>query len=153
MSVKPTAIQSQALGRLVSETAMKQARKDLAPGLHVIDMTVRISGALRVADDTCRIPTSRIGTKSLMGLFLARSGALREANLVLLEECIGEVIARSVMDDEEADCQVSDALASTYEARYDAIVERFLEGLTPVPVRGAVKANLTVEILGEKDSE
>lgn len=153
MPTKPNAIQSQALGRIVSESAMKQARKGLAPGLHAVDMTVRVTGALRVAEDTSRIPTSRIGTKALMGLFLARSGALRDANLALLETCVGEVIARNIADEEEADGQVVDALTATYEAQYDAIVERFLEGLTPAPVKGAVKADLKVEILNGEDSE
>ena len=141
------------LTKLVGKTVLASARGKLGPGLYPIDMAVRVTGSLSVESDTCKVPTVRIPQKRLMGLFLARSGALAEANLKLLQECVGDVIAESVAQDESEEdvgetCQlVAETLESRYARRYDEVVAGFLSGLVKTPVKGACSARVTVERL------
>lgn len=129
-----------ALGKAVAASEIKGHRSKLTPGIYPVDMTVHVKGVLQVELDTQKTPTVRIGVKSVMGLFLARSGALRETNRLLLQECISEVIREQIAtnDDDAKVVHVGDALREKYEEEYDTLVASMLSELPKTPVKGDV---------------
>lgn len=142
MSLNHTEIQ--AIRRLIKDKEFSTSREHLSPGIYPIDFTVRITGHMRVGEDTKKTPTIRIPQKRLMALLLARAGAQRPALLDLLHDCLTTAINEQVeaaSKGHEAP-SVSDAMEGMYADVYDAMVESLLMSLPKITERGHVVTSL-----------
>lgn len=136
-----------ALNNLVTTKALKLARVGLAVGTHQVDVTVKVTGTVTVGEDFTRIPTVGIPVKEVLALFLARSGALRDANIKLLQECFAQAFAQDSKG--EGALKAAAELDSVFEDQVTAI----LASLPPAPVKGAVTTKLTVSEVVEAEAE
>jgi hypothetical protein len=147
-SVVLSAIETQALSRVISEKVFKASRKEFGPGLYPVDLTVRISGNLKVGEDFEKKPTIRIPQKKVMALMLAKAGAMRPHLMTLMEECIGETIRMQLAAEaagELAEETVAGSLQEHYDEQYDQMVAQFCSNLPKIKERGHVLSNLTLE--------
>lgn len=147
IDISLSSVETQALGRVIKKTALAKSRETMGPGLYPVDITVRISGNLKVGEDSEKTPTVRIPQKKVMALMLAKAGAIRPHLLTLMEECIGEVIAAQVQSEasgEEGE-EPGEVLQDAYAEAYDQIVAKFCAGLPKIRERGHVSAKLVME--------
>ena len=127
-----------ALNNLIETKAAKAARAGLSVGTHQVDMLVRVQGTVSVAADTEKVPTVSIPVKEVLALFIARSGATREASLKLLSECLTDALKDGVKG--EGAIKAAAEMDKEFEARIKALTA----ALPKSPVKGAVKTDLTV---------
>lgn len=124
---------------LALSKAVKADRDAVTQGTYEVDFLVRVHGTMSVAPDTQKVPTVSIPLKEVLALFVARSGATREASLKLLAECLTDALSKGT-----AGCG---AIAET--ADIDKVFEDQVAALTAslpkTPVKGAVKAKLSVD--------
>ena len=132
------ATQTIALNSLIETKVAKAAREGLEVGTHQVDVTVRVTGSLTVAEDTEKTPTVSIPVKEVLALFVARSGCTREASLKLLRECLTDALAEGTKGEGAIDGAVD------IDAEFKAMVSTLTASLPKTPVKGAVKAKLTV---------
>ena len=133
-----------AVAKAIGDKATKAARADLAVGVHHVDVTVRVHGALTVGADTDKAGTARMLTKATVALLLRRMGATGDAALAALRD----VIAESVALDESAEAAL---LAQTGVGDALARVEAELVSALPrIAVSGAVRAALAVERVSDE---
>lgn len=122
----------------------KTAEKNGVPvGEHSVDATItlRVLGSITKSMDTTYTPTADIPLLPTMALLLSRAGFTREGSVKVLTECmLASMRAGTDPADEIAD-RVKDIEAAMESVR------KVIEAL-PVKVRaGAVRANVTVEVL------
>lgn len=134
------ALEVTALNNLVEAKALKAARAELSVGTHQVDVVVHVKGTITVGEDYPRTPTVGVPVKELMALLLARSGALREANVKLLQECFTEVMA----DGEGKGKDALKAAVKDLEAVWEPQVNAILATLPTAQVRGPVTTKLSV---------
>ena len=135
-----------ALNSLVEAKALKAARAGLAVGTHQVDVTVHVTGTITVGEDYTRTPTVGVPVKEVLALFLARSGALRETNVALLQECFTEAMADGKGKGKDA---LKDAVADL-DAVWADQVDAILATLPPAQVKGPVTTKLAVaEVVAE----
>ena len=133
-----------ALNNLVATAAAKAARDELSVGTHSVDMMVHVTGTLTVGADTEKTPTVSIPVKEVLALFIARSGCTREASLALLKSCLSDALA----DSTKAVGAIDNAV--DIDAEFKAAVAGLTASLPKTPVKGAVKAKLTVTEVAER---
>jgi hypothetical protein len=68
-----------AITKAIKEKLAKEARADLSPGIHPVDVTAHIKGILDVKEDETFTPTVNIPIKSAFALFIRYCGVTREA--------------------------------------------------------------------------
>ena len=126
------AMQAIALTKAVSDKEAKAARAELKPGKVLVDLTVRITGAVSVAEDTAAAPTAHALSLEAVATALHFAGVTRERAIEALARIAvnGETVA-----DEERRESV-DAIVSALQAKFAA--------LPKVPRKGAVRATLIV---------
>lgn len=129
-----------ALNNLVEAKALKAARAGLAVGTHQVDVTVRVTGTVTVGEDYGRTPTVGVPVKEVLALFLARSGALRGANVALLQACFTEAMADGAGKGKDALKKAVTDLDTVWTDQVNAI----LATLPDAPVRGPVTTKLAV---------
>lgn len=134
MSIELSAIEGLALSK-----AFKADRDAVAPGTYEIDMLVRVHGSMTVAQDTEKTSTVSIPVKEVLALFVARSGATREASLKLLEECLTDALVKS-----STGCGAISEMADIDQV-FSAQMTKLIASLPKTPVRGAVRTKLQVE--------
>jgi hypothetical protein len=131
-----------ALGKLLSRQAIKAARDEVESGTHPVDVTLRVTGDLEIAEDGKRKPTVKVLTKATVALLLRRMGCTREDALALLESVFSDALNLDEDAREKllAETGVDDALKS-----FD---KKVLSNLPKLTCKGRVKANLEAEVFG-----
>ena len=135
---KMNAIETTALNNLIATKAAAAARGELIPGQYDVDIVVRVSGTVKVAEDTEKTPTVSIPVKEVLALFIARSGATREASIKLLRECLTDALKKDVEGVGAIDA------AADIDAEFKSAVAALTASLPKTPVKGAVKTVLEV---------
>lgn len=130
-----------AVTSLVKESAQKTARAALDVGTHDVDITLRVVGTIDVASDTTRVPTVSIPLKEVLALFIARAGGTREGSIALLRGCMADALALGP----EGVGAIADVV--DIDAVYVEQVQAITASLPRTPVRGAVRADLRVEVI------
>jgi hypothetical protein len=121
------------LSKVVNSAAEKAAREGLSAGVYPVDFTVTVKGEVSVRPDTEKVPTVSIPIKETLALFIARSGALRDANIALLSECIADALAAK-----GGEGGAKGALTGEFDAAFGEVVSNFLATLPKTKVKGAV---------------
>ena len=130
------------LSKIVPAAAEKAARDALTPGKFDVDFTVHVKGPVVIRQDTEKTPTVSIPLKEVLGLFIQRSGALRDANIALLRDCISDALAAK-----GGDGGAKGALIGEFDEAFGKVVADFLSTLPKTPVKGAVDVkNISVTI-------
>jgi hypothetical protein len=140
MGYQMNATEITALNNIVQAKALKAARADLAVGTHQVDVTVRVTGTVTVGEDYTRTPTVGVPVKEVLALFLARSGALREANVKLLQACFAEAMADGAGKGKDALKEAVADLDTVWADQVDAL----LAGMPVATVKGPVTTKLAV---------
>ena len=122
------AIETLAIDKLVSEKAMKNARKQIAPGTYLTDFWVRISGSVEIGEKYVRRVPQKAQPWNLLAV------ALSHLNGTTVESIVREAMA--------ADPE----MVKDIKARADAAVVS-LKGMTETTCAGRIKANLNAEIV------
>jgi len=138
-------VETVALGKITSTAGLSAARDGLSAGVHFVDVVVRVSGTLTVAEDTDKVPTVSIPLKEVLALFVARSGCTRAASLALLAECMTEALAGGGVSGVGAV-----EAAADIDAAFKASVGALLAALPRTKVRGAVKVGLVIEVIPDE---
>lgn len=131
-----------ALGKLLNRKAVEAARVEVASGSHPIDVTVRVTGDLSIAEDCERKPTVKVLTKATVALLLRRMGVTRVQAMDLLQSAFADALT---LDEDArkrllAETGVADAL--------DVFDKNVLGRLPKIPVKGRVTVNLEAEVFG-----
>jgi len=121
------------LSKLIPARAASEARDCVAPGEYPVDFTVTVKGVVTVKEDTVKVPTVSIPIKEVLALFVARSGAMRAANIRLLAECIGDALSAK-----GGKGGATGSLSSEFDAHFGEVVASFLAGLPKTNVKGIV---------------
>ena len=122
------------LSKVIPAAAEKAAREGLTAGTFDVDFTVHVKGPVTIRPDTDKTPTVSIPLKEVLALFIARSGALRDANIAILSECITEALAAK-----GGDGGAKGALVGEFDAVFGQVVTDFLSTLPKTKVKGAVE--------------
>jgi len=122
------ATETLAINKLVSDKAVKDARKQIAPGTYLTDFWLRISGSVEIGEKYVR----RVPQKAQPWLLLAV--ALSHLNGVTVESIVREAMS--------ADPE----MVADIKARADAAVVS-LKGMTETACSGRIKANLNAEVV------
>jgi len=132
------------LSKVIPARAASEHRDGVSPGAYPVDFTVRVSGTVNVKDDaTPKTPTTSIPVKEVLGMFIARSGAHREANIKVLRECLTEMLTSK-----GGKGGAKGSISPEFDAAWSDTVGAFLETLPKTRVRGEVEMdNVTVEII------
>jgi hypothetical protein len=121
------------ISKLVAARAASEARDGVSAGEYPVDFTVTVKGTVKVKEDTDKVPTVSIPIKETIGLFIARSGAMRAANIRLLAECIGDALAAK-----GGKGGATGSLTGEFDAHFGDVVTAFLAGLPKTAVKGIV---------------
>ena len=132
-----------ALSKAVKSKAVEAARRELGPGVHHVDCTVRVRGSLEIGEDGERSPTASIPVKEVLALFVARSGANRGAALKLLRTCLRDALSKG------PSAQGAITMAADIDRIFEAEVAELVKGLPPTPVRGSVRVAVEVTRCGK----
>ena len=133
--MKLTNIETIAVGIAIKEAALKDLKRGLTPGVHNVDVTVRILGSINRLADT----TGVIAQKAEPWALLA--AALDKLNGVTVESLVAE--AEKLRSD---------------EAKMEAIKERTAAALVAIkgkvtgPISGQTRGTLTVELVATERS-
>lgn len=122
-----------------SSEQYKTARDALAPGSYDVDFTVRITGQLVVGEDTDKTPTASIPIKESLALFIHYSGITRARAVAVLQRAMAEALAKDTC------CQGAIAeMLPIVDQTIESTLKPVLESLPRTPVRGSVRASLTL---------
>jgi hypothetical protein len=126
-----------ALSKAIKDKDAKEARASLTPGEHLVDVTVRISGALEIAPDTEKASTSSLLSEEFLIIALKMSGCTRERAC----EIIADLAKQGVNGDAKANKANRQALVEEYdpEGRISAIFADVKNSLPKTKVAGAAK--------------
>jgi hypothetical protein len=130
-----------ALSRAISAKEASAAREQITPGSYDVDLTVRVKGVIEVSEDTDRPPTTSIPVKEVLALFLARSGCTREHSIALLRECLTEALKDGVTGKGAIEA------SADIDREFKAAVAEITSSLPRNPVKGAVKAHVTTDLV------
>lgn len=136
-------IEKLAVAKAMAKKEADEARDGIGIGKQSVDFYLHVSGELSVAADTEKTPTVSIPLYATLAIALKKAGVQAENILALIESSVIEAIAK--------DQSMNDELSDSIEKICDHLKTRFAETLPKTPVRGAVKANLTVEKIEAAD--
>lgn len=142
-STTATALTTIAMTKAIPKKEADLARAELSPGSYPIDCVVRISGNMTVAPDTEKVPTVSVPLKEVLALFIARAGITREASIKLLGECLTDALKG-----EATKAAGAVAAAADIDQEFEKQTKALLASLPKTKVKGSVKTNLTVEVIG-----
>jgi hypothetical protein len=129
------------LSKVIPSRKASAHRDGVTAGEYPVDFTVRVSGLVNVKEDTEKVPTVSIPVKEVLGLFISRSGALRDANIALMKECITDALNNKGTKGAQG------ALTAEFDAAFGQVVAGFLSTLPKTKVRGEVEMDgLTVTV-------
>lgn len=136
-------LETLALSKLITDKAEKSARSSLSPGTHDIDLTVHIHGSMAIAEDTTKAATASIPLLAALAFAIDAAGAVGPA----VEKAILAGVARALREGEEgaAGLECRKGLLERIEQLKDAIAST----LPRVPVKGAVRAVLAVDVVDQ----
>jgi len=132
-----------ALSKALSKRVIDDARELLTPGVHNVDVSIRISGSLSVSEDYFTTPTVSIPLKETMALLLHRMGFQREAAITILREVMTEAIGTMGCGKNA----LADALPIVVEAM-EMVETEILAHLPQQSRKGPVRASLAIEEIG-----
>jgi len=133
------------LSKLVAARAASEARDGVSAGEYPVDFSITVTGVVTVKEDTVKVSTVSIPIKETLALFIARSGAMREGNIRLLAECIGDALAAK-----GGKGGATGALAGEFDSHFGEVVTAFLAGLPKTAVKGVVDMKgVTVKVTEE----
>jgi len=136
--------------KIIKGSAAEAARDALSAGTFPVDFVLKVTGEVTIRPDTVKVPTVSIPLKEVIALFLARSGALRENNIALLSECIGDALRAKAGGEGGA----TGALTSEFDETFGEVVNNFLATLPKTKVRGVVDVKgLSVEVTDNLSGE
>ena len=121
------------ISKLVNARAASEAREGVSAGEFPVDFTVKVTGMVTVKEDTEKVPTVSLPIKEVLALFIARSGAMRAANIRLLTECISDALAAK-----GGKGGATGSLVGEFDAAFGETVTTFLAGLPKTAVKGIV---------------
>ena len=126
-----------AISKAVKDAEAKTARAALTPGEHIVDVTVRISGALEIAPDTEKTSTSSLLSEEFLIIALKMSGCTRERAC----EIISDLAKQGVNGDAKANKAARKELVEEYDpqGRISAIFAEVKASLPKTKVAGACK--------------
>lgn len=130
-----SAIETVALASLKSG----DARDDVQPGSYPVDFKVRITGTVKVGEDSEKAPTARIPHLATMALFVNRMGFQRERAAAILFECMQEAIT---MDKDSRE-----TLLNNFPEIRDCEegLRAMMRSLPPIKERGHVTTKLVIQ--------
>jgi hypothetical protein len=126
----PESTETLALAKLVAEKAEKEARAAVKPGVHLIDMTVRVRGTIKVGADFQGKVATRIPWQRLAAVLFSK------LNDVTMESVVAEALA---MTDEQE---------TAVKASAEHAIEKLVAS-TESTQKGRVTASLVSEIVVE----
>jgi hypothetical protein len=140
-----------ALAKAVASKEAQAARQRLRPGSHKVDVTVHISGDLRVAEDTEKASTSAFLSEDVLLLALHYAGCTREAALRIVEQLTTDAMRgwTGSEDDKKAAKEARQAAVAEFDIE-GAMRERFAElkrRAPRTPVAGGVQFKGEVEVV------
>lgn len=132
------------LSKVVPSRKASEYRDGVSAGEYPVDFTVKVRGTVNVKEDaTPKTPTASIPVKEVLGMFIARSGAHRDANIKILRECLTEMLNSN--KDKKGGAKGS--ISPEFDSVWADTVEAFLSTLPKTRVRGEVEMDgVTVEI-------
>ena len=132
------------LSKLVPARKASDYRDGVDVGAYPVDFTVKVRGTVNVKDDaTPKVPTTSIPVKEVLGMFIARSGAHREANIKIMRECLTEMLTSK-----GGKGGAKGSISPEFDSVWSDTVGAFLETLPKTRVRGEVEMdNVTVEVV------
>jgi hypothetical protein len=142
MNANLTSIEALALSKALAEKDAKEARTNINPGKHAVDLTVRIVGTFNVAEDTDKAPTCSIPLRAVLAELLHTTGAVREAAERALCKVTTDAINGIAPDPERQ------AVVDAWEAAH---LQPVIDKLPRTPVKGKVTTKLTVEVVRQPE--
>lgn len=131
---------SLALAKLFSKKETDEVRAQVGPGVHPIDVTVRVSGSIKVAEDGHRASTIKVLTKATLALLIKRMGITRLSAL----DTLASVFKESMEMDEDARERLLEE--SGVEEAMELFKESVVDVLPKIPTKGRVTTQLEVEV-------
>ena len=131
-----------ALGKLLSRKAIETARAEIGSGTHPVDVTVRVTGDLDIAEDSERMPTVKVLTKATLALLLRRMGCTRLDALALLQSVFEDALT---LDEDAREALLEE---SGVDEALDIFDKKVLRRLPKISCRGRVTSNLEAEVFG-----
>jgi len=152
MSNNMSAVEMLATSKAVAEKNVKAARSAMDPGTYPVDVTVRLSGAVTVGEDTDKASTSSLVSEAFLILALKMSGCTRERSIQIIEGLASEFVGSA---DRDAAKAARDAAVAEFDA--DGAMRALFTGLKArmprTPVSGAVKFVGEVEVIAAASAE
>ena len=139
----PTDLTMTVLSKIVPVRAASDFREGCTVGEFPVDFTVKVKGVVNIKEDAKpKTPTTSIPVKEVLGMFIARSGALREKNIEILTECLTEILTAK-----GGKGGAKGSISPEFDKVWADTVEAFLATLPKTRVRGEVEMDgVTVEI-------
>ena len=134
-----------AITKAIKEKIAKDARANLTPGIHPVDVTAHIKGILDVKEDETFVPTVNIPIKSAFALFVRYCGVTRDAALKAMVRAMTESLNNGHDSDGAINAETSDEARIIAEA--EAQVTAMLGKLPPQTRKGKVLTKLELELL------
>ena len=138
------AIQSKANQFALTKIKSDAERKDFAPGVYPVDVTVRVQGNLTVGDDYERTPTVSIPLKETLALALKRMGFQRDGVMAIMREVYGYSIDKTGKGKDALKNEIAEL-----DSWIEVVEKEVLKTLPKAKVNGPVSAKLKVTCLSE----
>jgi len=130
-----------AIAKVIKKAVLTAARDALDPGEYDIDATISLSGYIRVAEDTEKVPTVNIPILDALALAIHDAGITGKAALAALKRAM----IRALEQDEDAKQIIQEQRASLERAEIE--IRAALADLPKVTVKGMVTTKLEIETL------
>jgi hypothetical protein len=144
MTLNP--VETLALNNALATAEVKAAREAVGPGTYPVEFTVTVKGTVTVGTDTEKTPTASIPVTEVLALFIARSGATRDANIALLKECLADALTKGTKGAGAVE------EAALVDQVFKDKVKEITSSLPKTPVKGAVKVKATLALADEQDA-
>ena len=122
------AIEALTIGKLVGDKAVKEARKQVAPGMYLTDFWLHVTGGMEVGDDYIRRVPQKAQPWNLLAV------ALSHLNGTTVESIVREALTADPEMVADIKSKAEDAVAS-------------IKGMTETACSGRVKADLKAEVI------
>lgn len=130
-----------AVAKVIKAAVLSAARNELLPGEYPIDATLTLSGYIRVAEDTDKVPTVNIPILDALALLVHDAGITGKHAL----SAIQRAMTRALQQDDDAKRIIQEQRENLERA--EIAVRSTLDALPRVPVRGKVTTKLEIETL------
>jgi hypothetical protein len=128
-----------ALAKLVKEEDEKTLRAKVGPGVYKVDVTLHISGTLKVGKDYPKTPTVSIPVKEVMALLIHRMGVTREK----AKEILIDVLKTAIAESGKGEGSIAHEYKEEIEAA-EAHVKEVISALPKTISKGQVRPDLLV---------